>query len=251
MKHILPLLILAFLGATAPVFADPAFTDPVFDGITFNDIDPYTNQYWQGVGNGSYYTIRFNGSGTFYLSSIRNSNYGDQNEYLTNSIYGITHYGYIDSNNDLHKFEINDPKNIVEFTSMSESAPGLTVTREGYFLGNFEAGQEIQIYLDGNIDGKAVWSATNSPQTEVYSSRFGGKSDLSNPSMRVGQLFFGDENSSEMNFSIVASGQSYVAGGNNGGPSGSPLPGGFSIALVSGLFALGFWYVRSRKAIEA
>ena len=32
---------------------------------------------------------------------------------------------------------------------------------------------------------------------------------------------------------------------------GSPLPGGLPIALVAGLFALGFWYIRRRKAIAA
>ena len=38
-------------------------------------------------------------------------------------------------------------------------------------------------------------------------------------------------------------------GGGGHGTSGHPLPGGLPIALVSGLFALGFWYVRRKKAI--
>ena len=32
------------------------------------------------------------------------------------------------------------------------------------------------------------------------------------------------------------------------GTFGSPLPGGLPIALIAGLFGLGFWYVRRRKA---
>jgi hypothetical protein len=40
-------------------------------------------------------------------------------------------------------------------------------------------------------------------------------------------------------------------GGGEGGTVGSPLPGGLQIALISGLFALGFWYIRRRKNIAA
>ena len=40
-------------------------------------------------------------------------------------------------------------------------------------------------------------------------------------------------------------------GDGNGGTSGSPLPGGLPIALVAGLFALGFWFVRRRKITVA
>ena len=62
--------------------------------------------------------------------------------------------------------------------------------------------------------------------------------------MTIGQLYFGDKYSSQMNFGIVASGQTYTPG-----TSGAPLPGGVSIALVAGLFGLGLWYVRRRKAV--
>ena len=34
-------------------------------------------------------------------------------------------------------------------------------------------------------------------------------------------------------------------------PVGSPLPGGLQIALIAGLFGLGFWYVRRKKAVSA
>ena len=39
--------------------------------------------------------------------------------------------------------------------------------------------------------------------------------------------------------------------GSGGGTVGSPLPGGLSIALIAGLFGLGFWYIRRRKATVA
>ena len=35
------------------------------------------------------------------------------------------------------------------------------------------------------------------------------------------------------------------------GAAGSPLPGGLQMALIAGLFGLGFWYVRRRKTSVA
>ena len=40
-------------------------------------------------------------------------------------------------------------------------------------------------------------------------------------------------------------------GADDDGPVGSPLPGGLPTALTCGIFALGFWYVRRRKAVAA
>ena len=250
MKHILSVLTIALLSATAPLFAAPAFTDPVFNGVSFNTATPYTNQNEQGVGNGSYYTIRFNGSGDFYLTNKVASLYGND-EYLTQSIYGITHYGFIDSNNVIHEFSINDPNNIVSFTSQSDEKAGTTYTvnREGYFLGHFDAGDEIQIYLAQKSGNTVLASvATNTPQQGVHSTGYGTIADGFNSALTLGQLYFPGEGMPQMNFGIVASGQNYVAGGDT---FGAPLPGGLSIALVSGLFALGFWYIRRRKAIAA
>ena len=217
------------------------------------------------MGEGSYYTIRFNGSGIFYLVGMRNSHLGDiQTEYLTNTYigaeedgtpiygdptYGITHYGYIDSKGVIHPYAlfkedgITPSDNVVNFTS--KAYDGSVVTREGYYLGEFKAGDEIQIYLDGTFNDQSVWTATNSPQEGIYASRFGGGDrDKSNPEMTIGQLYFGEIGSYQMNFGIVASGQTYTPG-----TFGSPLPGGLQIALIAGLFGLGFWYVRRRKAV--
>ena len=254
MKRILSVLTIALLGAAAPLFAEPLFNDPVFDGFTPNYIDPFTNQYWQGDGNGSYYTIRFSGSGTFYLTNVRNNPYS-ADENFTNPLYGITQYGYIDSKNVTHTFDLynedgSPSENIVEFTSVVDNGSafdGRVVTREGYYLGKFNAGDEIQIYLAGNVGGNDVWTATNSPQTGVYSSRFGGRQDLLNPTLSIGQLYFGEQDSSQMNFGIVASASSYVPGSSD--TFGAPLPGGLQIALIAGIFGLGFWYVRRRKSV--
>ena len=68
--------------------------------------------------------------------------------------------------------------------------------------------------------------------------------------MTLGQLYFADQNSVPMYFGVVASGATYTPG-TSGTVSGSPLPGGLQIAIIAGLFGLGFYYVRRRKAMAA
>ena len=53
-----------------------------------------------------------------------------------------------------------------------------------------------------------------------------------------------------VSFGIIAMTDGMITGGYKG-TVGSPLPGGLSIALIAGLFGLGFWYVRRRKAVAA
>ena len=252
MKHLLAILTIALAGAATTAFAAPLFDDPVFNGVSFNEVTTYTNQNNQGAGNGSYYTIRFNGSGDFYLTSLRTNRYSDD-ETLTNPIYGLTKYGYIDSEGVTHKFDFfntdgTPSDNVVEFTSVIDNGSafnGMNVTREGYYLGKFNAGDEIQVYVEGAVNGNNYWAATNSSQDGVYSSRYEGRTDLLNPAMSIGQLYFSE--GSQMNFGVVASGATYTPG-TSGGVVGSPLPGGLQIAIIAGLFGLGFYYVRRRKA---
>ena len=111
------------------------------------------------------------------------------------------------------------------------------------FLGEFEADDEIEIYLS-TADASV---ASNSP-TGQYISRFGGRQDAADASLPIGQLYFGGIDGTQINFGIIAQG----TGGAGGSETvGAPLPGGLSIILVSGLFALGFWFVRRRKAVVA
>jgi len=251
MKHILPILTAALLGVAAPVFAETLN----FDGFSV-ETTPYKNQSNNGVGEGSYYTIKMNGAGSLFITNfIQPGFYGGiegQTEFLTNSIYGITHYGYIDSKGKTHEFAIDDAKIKDQFDA--SPAP---FKRDGYFLGNFGAGEEIQIYLarkdaDGNV---LVWTASNTPQPNAnvtYTSRWGGRPDAADSSMPIGELYFPD-GTPQINFGIIASTTRNIPGITDvaGGPVGSPLPGGVQIALIAGLFGLGFWYIRRRKAAVA
>lgn len=65
-----------------------------------------------------------------------------------------------------------------------------------------------------------------------------------------------DPSGTRLYFGIIASAAGIIDDNNGGesggnGASGRPLPGGLSIALIAGLFGLGFWYIRRRKATVA
>ena len=128
---------------------------------------------------------------------------------------------------------------------------GITeVPRDAYFLGNFEDGEEIQIYLarkdaDGNV---LLWTATASGEilNGVYTSRWGGRVDADS-TMGIGQLQFPGTDEKQINFGIIAS--TPREGGEGSGTSGQPLPGGLQIAIIAGVFGLGLYYFRRRKAV--
>ena len=67
-----------------------------------------------------------------------------------------------------------------------------------------------------------------------------------NPSTTTGGLYFGIIATTA---SVIIDDDGNVIIGN--GAAGSPLPGGLQMALIAGLFGLGFWYIRHRKAAAA
>jgi hypothetical protein len=76
--------------------------------------------------------------------------------------------------------------------------------------------------------------------------------------MPLSQLIPGGVAEAAVAFGIYATGLGTDVGGGNGGggngggtSSGAPLPGGLQIALIAGLFGLGFWYIRRRKSTVA
>ena len=265
MKHLLPILTAALLGAATSVFAETL----TFEGFSI-ETSPYQNENNQGVGEGSYYTITKSGSGSLFITNIFN-NVGNeglagQDELLTNSQYGITHYGYIDSAGGIHDFAIGDTSRIDQFEGYSytkfeanpENPDGMwiqntyDVARDGYFLGNFNDGEEIQVYFarkdaDGNV---VTWIATGKPQDGVYGSRALGRGDAADGNMPVGQVYFPGEGEKQINFGIIASTSRDIVS-EGGGSFGSPLPGGVQVALIAGLLGLGFWFIRRRKATVA
>ena len=280
MKHILPILTAALLGVAAPVFAEFNFEV---------QWQPYKNT--QGIYDGTagkYFTIKVTGNekGKIYLTNYFNSTYQEQNEVLdgviTNSTTGInvkvTDFGYTYAKtgiSDIQSFNMTtDNDHIVDLDSkdpnmITNAWWGETpLTRKGYYLGEFKPGDEIQVYLKAvkvDENGKPIvgteMSMTSYNIDGEHNSNINEKDNLNDGLLKngkttneliVGSLYLGNK----LNFGILgARGDgSYVYGTlvkDAGGPVGSPLPGGVQIALIAGLFGLGFWYIRRRKAIAA
>ena len=200
MKHILPILTAALFGAATFVFAQTNTVKTDFENYSVN-FSAYDNSNNEGQGLGGYYTIKMKGEGSLYITNFFNpalsTGLSGQSELLTNPLYGITHYGYIDSTGNKHEYAISDTRITEQFDGYSYSGwvedpvnhPNtggylgtVTVPRDGYFLGNFTDGQEIQVYLarkdaEGNV---IAWTATNTPQETndtAYVSRWGGRTD--------------------------------------------------------------------------
>lgn len=238
MKHILPIL-----TAALALMATVASAGTVYDVIE----TPYTNEYNEGT-NGSYYKIRMKESGKLWITDFfNNTGSGTQSELLTSPTYGLTEYGYKDSSGE-HSWSLTDDTRISAGDSykynLYKGENADVMTRNQYYLGEFAKDAEIEIYLTNGINSVA----SNTP-AGYHLSTFNKRTDALNSAMDVGQLFL--QGSAQINFGIVGV-ASEGSGINEGGaPVGSPLPGGLQIALIAGLFGLGFWYIRRRKSVVA
>ena len=178
---------------------------------------------------------------------------------------------------------------------------GRTIDRYQYFLGTFQDGEVIEVYVKDLEDGVAysysgineIDSGTDAPVGAEGGFGDGGyRVNLETDKMVNGYYFqdenlqpqyrgFGegeaaerareaasskamplsalDPNGSRVYFGIIAKVDGVIGGNHggigggdgNGGTFGQPLPGGLQIALIAGLFGLGFWFVRRRKATAA
>ncbi len=222
------------------------------------------------------YKIRITGENVdLYLADWMDTATGiDQNDALTSK--KITQYGYhfvddkthVDANGveyDREVWDMQDAINDSDRYGVLEKfkVSGGETLRHGYYLGNFSAGDEIEIYL-------------KDASGEIYSNQYrdqGGRYDAPNYDQVVAaQLGAGSlENSYEIQLEarkamplaeLTPSSGNTVFFGIYAGAApeitfirddvvGRPLPGGVQIALIAGLFGLGFWYVRRRKAIAA
>lgn len=257
MKRILPLLTIALACIATTSYA--ALTYEVAK-------TPYTNQNYQGT-DWEYYTIKVTGgSGKLYivdvLDNIDTSNV-ENPQSVSLKGKGITEYGYYKITRDENGIITNVSDlvskplegNAVAFNTFESPAPwsSTMITRYGYELGDFEAGDEVEIYLS---TGNAYSSSNNTTHSGNNGniSRYGHWADATqnykynwdwtkaSAAMPVAELtLYEGWNSNQVPFLIRSDSEM--------DRFGTPLPGGVPIVLVSGLFALGFWFVRRRKAI--
>lgn len=256
MKHILPILTAALALTATTAFAAFNYGE---DWVV--DAQNYTNAHGEGGPTGQYYTVNFSGNGELYLVDKVSSRW-DPNLALDNQ--GITRYGYKlvgnETDSDIHWFSIDGKPGegvepgVINGIPINDKYPhfevtnedGIPLDRKTYYLGTFNKGAVVEIWLAKGTE--EVGTATpveylnNDTISYKYVGRYDQLQDSFLPNMHMGELTLGGV---QIDFGIVANG---VEGAT---VSGKPLPGGVQIALIAGLFGLGFWYVRRRKAVVA
>ena len=257
MKHILPILTAALALTATSAFA--AFNWEI-------SVDPFPNN-----GYADHYTIKVNeGTGKIYINDFLNTwnDYPNQNDSIASRIdaYGYSYVATDDPTKELNKpvWKSVSSANLVDGSLIDEKLdsfdrnPAIVIDRYGYELGTFTAGDEVEIWMKkgtaevGSNSHNGPSRYNRGDEADQWMTRYYNYDrNKSMEVMPIAQLY--PTNDYQVKFSI--SGAEYVGGGegggNGGGTSGAPLPGGVQTALIAGLFALGFWYVRRRKAIAA
>ena len=105
-----------------------------------------------------------------------------------------------------------------------------------------DGGYRVQIQTDDILDSYYF------PDRKDYKPFDPEKTPAAEKAMPLSQLI--PTTGGDVSFGIIAMTDGMITGGYKG-TVGSPLPGGLQIALIAGLFGLGFWYVRRRKAVAA
>ena len=238
-----------------------------------------TNLPDQGFGHDTTYRVQITGEKvdfylTDYIDSI-GSNY-DDNALTTKGIKQIG-YRYLESNVSskkgtevINNLKVDssttetylfsqDKENNYQPAIFDESNPDryntdykYNVVRNHYYLGTFSEGDVIEIYMSREEDGNGVWSTSTlytggygegvtdaTDQLAKYQN--GGNDEAARKAMPLASLT--PAGGSRVFFGFQASGAATAVG--------SPLPGGLQIALIAGLFGLGFYFVRRRKATVA
>ena len=247
MKHLLPILTAALVCTATTAFA--AFNYDI-------ETKQYDNSHLEGT-DGKYFTIKVTeGSGKIYIADIfNNTGSATQNEAIGSAQMGVTRYGYhyVNNSNDtiIHDFAVTDESRVSQFDyyqyNLWKANPD-RYYRNGYLLGEFKEGDVIEVYLADSNGGVSSNTPVDEGQNR-HISNYGVRQDALNPAMRIGTLYLGNNHGTQVNFGIIGVA---TEGGKDGDKTfGSPLPGGLQIALIAGLFGLGFWFVRRRKNVVA
>ena len=263
MKHIL-LSLLTIVFAFTATTASAALT---YDVVRTGYADWHNPK--QGDYMDSYYKIVITGgSGDLYITDWI-SGAGDNYNRSSIENEGATKYGYyLLETQDAEKADAVGKK--VEM-SLSENRMvfethewdnGKVITRYGYKFGTFSEGDVIELYMGNNVDASSSNSTAykGAFQKDTHADAAlmhdlgwkGNNPDTASNEIRMAAIkamplaelaFKGD--------GVITQGETRVHFGLLEGNFGAPLPGGLPIVLVSGLFALGFWFFRRKKAVAA
>lgn len=268
MKYILSFLTIALFCTATTVSA--AFTYEI-------TTDPYKNI--ELLGNRTGYRFRIaitGGSGYVYITDVFENRFSsEQSLVLTSDNYKLSGYGaYVYVKQELEdgtsEYVLDETRTVThslndtQYKVQIPTTPGVEAAegqpknypnyRYVYELGKFDADEQVEFFvLDENGDEvssdnhnpgeyRSTYSDPDLPVTERP------RTDAFDSSLPVGSLVL-LSNGVRVDFGIMAVDTSFI--GSGGGVFGAPLPGKLAIALIAGLFAFGFWYIRRRKAVMA
>ena len=217
----------------------------------------------------SAYKIHVSGTKVdFYLTDVVD-NIGSSTDSSALADRGITQIGYrILDSKDESKIgktgfsSLDDAFNSSVTGDFVYAGQTVTGVRNIYYLGSFSEGDEFELYMSRDEVGQGgamvgptgVWSYSDGANGGYYGGNYGlpysqtdqwvlseynNDAAKANRAMPLAALDPGIPDYSTVEGNRASFGVYAV---------GSPLPGGLQIALVAGLFGLGFWYFRRRKA---
>ena len=271
MKHLLALLTVVLAGAAMTASAGTTYTEATFLA------DNYTEKFDKLLDttstandrNGSYnfgsYVVTFEGWSKLKIHANENinlyvydvvDNVGSGNN--VSALKGtapnpVQQIGYRELGTDnatIHALGNPTDSEVLQRYYQGENPQPYEVVRNSYYLGEFEAGKDYELYVSYNADGSGGrWSYADgaggyNAQTDAMMSVYLSKNFDNTYNVQAGQ-YAALAQVNNKSFGLRA------APAAGGGTFGSPLTGGLKIAIIAGLFGLGFWYVRRRKAIAA
>ncbi len=271
MKHILPILTLALVGAATTAFAGTPYTEATFFA------DNYTEKFDKlldttstaGDRNGSYnfgsYVVTFEGWSKLKIHAnekinlyvydvVDNVGSGNNVSALKGSAPNpVQQIGYRElgttDNATIHALGNPTDSEVLQRYYEGENPKSYEVVRNSYYLGEFEAGKDYELYVSYNADGSggkwsyADWGGGYNAQTDAMMSFYLSHNNINAQASQYAAL--AQVNGKSFG---LRTGPGPAVGG---GTVGSPLPGGNAIYVIAGLFALGFIVARRRKEIAA
>lgn len=219
-----------------------SFAATVYDVYT----TPYTNATGEGTSGERWY-LTMKESGNVWITDLfNNTGSGTQSELLTSPTYGLTQYGYKDSTGE-HLFDFTDTSRIFEGESykynLYKGENADKMTRNKYYLGHFEAGENVEILLSNGTN-----TVASNTLAGYHAQTWGRRTDALTPTMDIGQLFL--PSSSQINFGIVAVGGSPIIDEGGSGTMGSPLPAPITTLLIACGFGGLVMVYRKKKGLS-
>ena len=284
MKHLLALLTVALAGAATTAFAGTTYNETSFindetytakyDKLQSPDIASVTGK--NGTYNFGDYTVTIQYSSQLKIHANKDINLyvydfvdnvksGDNSGSALNGVnpeqnkLAVQRIGYREigdfSDGTIRPLGTPDDTETIQMNYAGPEEERYDIVRNSYYLGEFKAGRDYELYVEytSPLSDNRPWSYTDA----------GGGILANNDRMMAAyfaqsfQTIGTDAEALSATYATLVQTNSISFGLRSGpapaagGPSGQPLPGGLQIALIAGVFGLGFYYVRRRKAMAA